>query len=269
MRQSAPFTLPLSRSLGQFFTPPAVVDLAFNIMCWLAPDITKGTLLDLSCGEGAFLAGALRAGFAIEQLYGLDADPRLPGVWAEAGLAGHLAVADGLLGARVPLFDAVVGNPPFAGRPPTDQAEYLAANSRWLVRNLQSNHVSLPRDMWFLERSLGLLKPEGLLAMVLPEGIFANHRWKRQRTDLFAENRVEAIIGLPRSLFRASRTTVKTCLLVLARQIPEPNHHVRLAEIEREEELSEIERLLTLWEQGQSHWQGQPWTMLSSTRRVR
>lgn len=101
-----------SRALGQYFTPPEVVDLAFAVLAWLAPDLRSGRLLDPSCGEGAFLAGALRAGFPPARLYGLDADPRLPETWRAAQAtalpeAAHLAVTDGLVGGGEELFEVI------------------------------------------------------------------------------------------------------------------------------------------------------------------
>jgi type I restriction enzyme M protein len=250
-----------SRALGQFFTPPAVVDLAFAVLAWLRPDCATGCLLDLSCGEGAFLQGALWHGFAAERLYGLDADPRLPALWASAfppPRRPHLALADGLLGPLSPSFDLVVGNPPFAGSPDEAHAEHLRAQYRWWRLSHAKRPLGLPRELWFLERSLGLLREGGLLAMVLPEGILANRRWRRQREDLLARCQLEAVVGLPRAVFRASRTTVKTCLLFLRQQPPAPGHVVRLAELDAEE-IARPAQVIAAWQNGQTVAEGKPW----------
>jgi len=115
----------------------------------------------------------------------------------------------------------------------------------------------LPREWWFLERSLGLLREGGLLAMVLPEGVLANRRWRGQRADLLARCQLEAAIGLPRSVFRASRTTVKTCLLFLRRQPPQPGHIARLAELDPTE-LAHPEALLAPGRRGPPFAEGVP-----------
>ena len=250
-----------SRALGQFFTPPQVVDLALAVLAWLQPRVSEGRLLDLSCGEGAFLHGALRYGFAAERLYGLDADPRLPALWASAfppPQCPHLALADGLLGPGGGSFDVVVGNPPFAGGPDERHLAHLMAQCHWWRLSHAQRPLGLPRELWFLERSLGLLREGGLLAMVLPEGVLANRRWRKQREDLLARCQLEAVIGLPRSVFRASRTTVKTCLIFARRQPAAPGHLVRLAELAADE-IARSQDVIAAWQRREPVAEGTPW----------
>jgi type I restriction-modification system DNA methylase subunit len=103
------------------------------------------------------------------------------------------------------------------------------------------------------------LREEGLLAMVLPEGFLANRRWRPQREDLLARYQVEAIIGLPRSVFRRSRTTVKTVLLLVRHRRPAPGHLVRLAELETEELACALATLTSSWQAGRPRAEGRPW----------
>lgn len=237
-----------SRELGQFFTPDTVVDLAFAVLQWLSPAVNSGLLADISCGEGAFLAGAIRSGFHPDRLYGLDADPHLPVLWNKlfSPSGPHLAVADGLLGQAAECFDVVVGNPPFAGGPDPAHLAALTPAYQWWRLTHARRPEGLPRELWFLERSLELLKRGGLLAMVLPEGTLANRRWRPQRERLLQSSQIEAVIGLPRATFRAARTTVKTCLVFLRKQEPASGHVVRLAELD-EEELNRPQDLLEAW----------------------
>lgn len=253
----------LSRSLGQYFTPPEVVDLAFTLLSWLQPDVHGGRALDLACGEGAFLLGALRHGFAGSHLYGLDADPRLPGLWAEGGLAAagtHLAVTDGLIGGGEGLFEVVVGNPPFGGQWEPGENLGLAWQYGWWRLGGRKG-PALPRELWFLERSLRLLAPGGLLALVLPEGFLANSRWRAQRQALVVAHQIEAVLGLPRNVFRASRAAVKTVLLLARRQPPAAGHRVRLAELEAADLASPhlAATLLEHWQHGRPLSTGRPW----------
>lgn len=248
-----------SRALGQFFTPAEVVDLCFGLLKWLQPGSQAGRLVDLSCGEGAFLQGALRAGFAPEALYGLDADPRLPEVWRAQRLLAqsHLALADGLVGQGEGRFEVVAGNPPFGGGADPEHDSYLAAQYHW--RRLgKRRQADLPRELWFLERSLRLLKPGGLLAMVLPEGFFANCRWRPQREALIGLHQIEAIVGLPRTVFRGSGITVKTALLFLRKTPPPPGHRIRLAELAEDDLAAGAETLIEAWERAPVC-AGRPW----------
>lgn len=244
-------------SLGQYFTPAAVVDLAFAILGWLSPSLTDGRLADLSCGEGAFLSGALRAGFCPWRLYGLDADPRLAAVWRENGLEGaHLAVTDGLVGGGEGLFEVVVGNPPFSGAPDPRHLDQLCGNYGWW--RLSRRPERLPRELWFLERSLRVLADDGLLVMVLPEGIVANDRWVQHRGEIWRDHTVEAVVGLPRSVFRRSGTTVKTCLLVVRKRCPQAGHQVRLVEL-AEGETGMAGAILSAWTGQTEVDEGVPW----------
>lgn len=254
--------MPTPRQLAQYFTPAPVVRLAFDLLQWLQPGLRAGRLVDPSCGAGAFLLGARDAGFRSDQLYGLDLDPALVPVWREAGLVGpqgaHLALADGLAGRGLGQFDLVAGNPPFAGSEALDAPLQERFHYGHLVRTRQQP-PALPRELWFLERSLQLLRSGGLLALVLPEGIFANRRWEAVRGDLLQTTQVEAIIGLPRSTFRANRTTVKTCLLLARKQAPASGHRVRLVELAAAEVETGAGPLLALWERGEEHAEGVPW----------
>lgn len=249
-----------SRPLGQFFTPPQVVDLAFAVLAWLRPGVRAGRLVDLSCGEGAFLAGALRHGFAAERVYGLDVDPQLLPGWQALfppPARPHLALADGLLGPMTEAFEVVVGNPPFGGSPDPAVLPHLTGVYRWW-RLGRRGGGSFPRELWFLERSLRLLRPGGLLGLVLPEGFLANKRWRPQREELLRRAQMEAVIGLPRSVFRHSRAAVKTCLIFVRQQAPAAGHVVRLAELD-DEDLPCPEALLEAWKAGAVHATEAPW----------
>jgi len=123
----------------------------------------------------------------------------------------------------------------------------------------QQSPPSLPRELWFLERSLHLLRPGGLLALVLPEGVFANKRWEPVRAALFAATQVEAVIGLPRETFRAGGATVNTCLLIARKGPTSAGHQARLAEVAVEEIPQAAAVLRAAWEQGQTLAAGEPW----------
>jgi type I restriction-modification system DNA methylase subunit len=248
----------LSRALGQFFTPPEVVDLAFAVLGWLEPQLAQGTLLDLSCGEGAFLAGALRAGFAPDRLYGLDADERLLTGWTDRFPQAHLALADGLIGGGEADFDVVVGNPPFGGTGEVGHDDYLQAHYHWWRLGVRRKAV-LPRELWFLERSLRLLRPGGMLGMVLPEGFLANRRWRAQREALISSCQVEAIIGLPRNVFSGGGAAVKTALLLLRKSRPVAAHQVRLVELAAGELPGSAQTLINEWQKGRPRFHERPW----------
>ncbi len=123
---------------GQFFTPASAADAMVQAVGWpLDPAYPGGALLDPCCGDGAYLAAAIRKVLASglsageqravieERLWGWDIDPEalaacraaLGALLTEAGLPGalprieHRDALDGLRpGERVA---AVVTNPPY------------------------------------------------------------------------------------------------------------------------------------------------------------
>ncbi len=264
-----------SKSRGQFFTPTTVVDFTLGALAWLdaASTATTRRLIDPACGEAAFVLRALEAGLVRPpNAYGLDTDPGLQEVWrAQGALSGaRLGVADGLLADEIcgePLlresFDWVVGNPPYAGTGlKSVSVETLAAVAEryflWRHR-FDRDQITwdklrkVPIEILFIERFWQLCREGGHIAVILPEGVFSNGRWRFVRDWLLSVATVQAVVGLPRNTFRTGSTTAKTCLLLATRRPPEAGHRVRLAEVDSvgvgagEDQLPQ---LLAAWKEG-------------------
>jgi predicted RNA methylase len=96
------------RALGQWWTPPAVVELALAIA-----DVRGARVCDPTCGDGAFVARAAAAG--AREVVGVEIDADAAALARARGGAGARIVCGdlfdrGVIDAR---FDVVVGNPPF------------------------------------------------------------------------------------------------------------------------------------------------------------
>jgi type I restriction enzyme M protein len=190
---------------GQFFTPRHVVDF---IVQMLAPR-KREVVVDPACGSGAFLSRA-RAFGAIA--FGCDVDPRAVRVarlFALVGRADPSAVrrVDGLRTNDLPAADIVAMNPPFAGRAAADGFEVAD-----IVRNPE-------RDVLFLERALGLLRPGGRLGIVLPYNKASGESFAELRRWLAEKARVLAIVGLPRETF-LPHTSQRTFVLFAQKRRP-------------------------------------------------
>jgi len=83
-------------------------------------------------------------------------------------------------------------------------------------------------EVLFLERFFQFARPGGHVAIVLPEGILANARQRRVREWLLDRYQLDAVVGLPRSVFRGHGTTARTALLVARASPPAPGHRVAL-----------------------------------------
>ncbi len=111
--------------------------------------------------------------------------------------------------ARMPKFDAVVANPPFSYRwEPTD---VLGEDMRFKNYGLAPKSAA---DFAFLLHGFHYLKPEGVMAIILPHGVlFRGGAEERIRTKLLQDGHVDTVIGLPANLFFS--TGIPVCILVL------------------------------------------------------
>ena len=171
-------------------------------------------VIDPACGDGVFLRQALDCGLATcDRLFGCDIEPHFAESWRAGGLC-RVYGADGLadhpdLGITAGSFDLVVGNPPFG----------FAGRGR-------------PRmEIAFLRRFVDLAAGGGQIAVILPEGIFANARTQRLRDGLLDGIRVHAIIELPGRAFAHENTAARTAVLFAQRTPGQPSDTVRLGRI--------------------------------------
>lgn len=236
------------QALGQYFTPRPVIDFALDALVRFGTRIEGARVLDPACGPGEWLAAARARGAG--QVAGMDCDAALAAAWRNGGLAGdprcRLQVRDGLAAGAVEeaSFDLVAGNPPFGAQLPDTRPEALRELARTyhlprrgserLLREPTAAELRaiarFPVELLFLERFVTACRPGGSIAIILPEGVLANARWRYARAWLLGELTLHAVVGLPRAVFRAHATTARTCLVLARRLPPGPGHEVLLAE---------------------------------------
>ena len=194
-------TAELRKARGAFFTPP---ELCRYLAGW-AIRTPQDAVLEPSCGEAAFLVAAAermgRLGPGPGLLHGVDVHPA-SAVEARRILAGtghptEIKVADFFTLAPSPIYDAVIGNPPFV------RYQDFTGEARSLSREAAlTAGVNLTRlaSSWaaFTVHSALFLKPGGRLALVLPAELlsvnyaaevrrFLLRRFGRVRLVLFTE----------------------------------------------------------------------------------
>jgi type I restriction enzyme M protein len=239
---------------GQFFTPRSVTDLLIESL-----DPQPGeTIIDPACGAGGFLTSAARHllanGVGIGKLsslvsstfYGIDKDEYLvklaklhislltrahpTTIWGDS-----LSQQNGSKSLKEILprdgFDVLVTNPPFGVRIVAAKPEVLKTfelarkwiqergSDRWKPTGEVRSQV--PPQVLFVERCLSLLKEGGRLGMVLPESLLSNKSYRYVMEYLQQKSEIQAVIGMPESLFKTSGkggTHTKTCLVVARRR---------------------------------------------------
>jgi len=153
--------------LGQFFTPKAAARFIVN---WAdLANIPKGVAVDPACGDGVFLRELATAGFG--HILGLDIDSEvLDGLADKVPSSVKLQQADGLRISLESFADFVVGNPPFS-------AKYGRVKDRSALNQfiLGKARPSQAIEVLFLERFVQIAKTGGLIAIILPQGVFASY----------------------------------------------------------------------------------------------
>lgn len=197
----------------QFFTPRSIIEL---MVAFVRPYL-RGRVCDPCCGTGGFLRGAARDGV---ELFGAEVDERL--AWAAGlNLLLHGAPATvrhlpgpGSLGPGLAdwagTMDVILTNPPFG----SDFSDPAHLSDFQLGRN----HAHRRRGVLFVERCLELLRPGGVMACVLDDGVLNGAGNTDVRALIRARADVLAVVSLPEVTFMPY-ASVKTSILVLQRRI--------------------------------------------------
>ena len=106
-------------------------------------------------------------------------------------------------------FDVILTNPPFAG----EVKEKHILDCYDVAKGKQR----IERDVLFVERCVGLLRPGGRMAMVLPHNKFGGSMFSHLREWVVGHTRVLGVIGLGRNTF-LPHTHQKASILLLQRE---------------------------------------------------
>ena len=229
--------------MGQYFTPDPVVRMAVE-MIDPKPD---EMILDPFCGSGHFLTCSLEhveenykntiddytyRQFAFFHLHGIEKDPKMVRV-AMTDMKLHddghsnIRCLDALLSFdNYPDIQALVGedntspeifhvcltNPPFGD---LLTGEVIQILGRFV---LGKGRESLPLEILGLERTLQFLRPNGRMAIVLPQSILTNAWMQFVRNFILNNCKVEAIVSLPPQTFAPFKGVGKASVLFLTKK---------------------------------------------------
>jgi type I restriction enzyme M protein len=217
---------------GQFFTPLELVKMMVNI----AGPKEHEKVVDPAAGTGGFLLEThiYRKNHSSDHgrfghLIGIEKDrdlQRLGGAIIRIATSGtgKIELGNSLdisFLARLepsPLdADIVLTNPPFGSKIGiTDEKllhqyklghEWVFAENEGMGEQRESLRKSQDPQILFLELSLLILKPGGMLGIVLPEGIFGNRKTGYIWDFVRKIGRIEAMVDCPRTTFQPSTDT--------------------------------------------------------------
>jgi len=162
-------TLTAQKTLGAYYTDEAVVDY---LVKWAIRGPSE-SVLDPSCGDGAFLEAAAKRlrklGARHATPWGIDIDGRA--LRAATNRLSHAKLLNknffAVRPSEIPSFDVVIGNPPFIRYQTFNEDKRGDALGRAREAGVVLPHLS---SSWapFVVHSVGFLKPQGRLAMVVP-----------------------------------------------------------------------------------------------------
>jgi type I restriction enzyme M protein len=212
-----------SDSLGRYYTSPDVSRALIERINVPKPNL----LLELGSGSGALCAAAANR-WQDARLVTVDTDVRAskPSGVRELSLASnhrhfvHDALDEDLpnkIGLHLGTVDVAVCNPPYIR--PRWRADFGSIlEDAGLSGALASLHDA-GADLLFLAQNLRLLRREGKLGLILPDGLVTAERFSGVRHALLRQHLIEQVVQLPRGVFKG--TEAQTYLAVLSKMAGE------------------------------------------------
>lgn len=231
--------------LGQYFTMRQIARFTVGML-----DINHSQyVIDPTCGSGGFLLEVLlhvwnkldkeyagrqelariKNDFALNNVYGIEIHEILARICkinlllhqdGHTNIDGDKSCLDVLfnkdrLNIAEDNFNVVVGNPPFGDTIVEGDEDQLGNNS---LSNFEvsAGCTQIPSEHIIVEKSVRWLKEDGVLGMVLPDGVLNNQGsapCKKLRNYLAKNGKILAVVSLPDFAFRKSGAQNKTSIL--------------------------------------------------------
>jgi type I restriction enzyme M protein len=216
--------------LAQYFTPTALTDFIIEI---LNPQFGEH-IKDPACGSADFLTAAFRRGQRwpdyASSVWGSDVSPEA----VQVAVLNMILNGDGKTNIREEdslakieanhaTSDIVVCNPPFGTRIVERSTStllnfdlghtWVRKNGRWEVgKDVLDSQES---GILFAEACVKLLRPQGRLALIVPNGYLGNRstRYSVLREWLLRQCRIAVIVALPRFTFKSSGADVSASVI--------------------------------------------------------
>lgn len=197
--------------LGQYLTP---VPVARFLAALVTSDRKPKMVLDPFCGAGLLLE---QVGiFAQSAKYvGVEINPPMVGVAKSLAKISEIEMdirkGDSFklfLDGEFESFDTVVANPPFGAT-----ANSLNSSDARLPKALRNTN-GIPSEILGIEVCVSVLKPGGVLGIVLPTSVLTNKSWSGYREYVFRNLEITAAISLPPETFSPFKGVANSCVLI-------------------------------------------------------
>lgn len=116
-------------------------------------------------------------------------------------------------------FDVVIGNPPYG-------ASVSLAETRYFGKKYQLQDYQLDSYFLFIERSLEVLRPQGLLGFIIPNTWLLNLKSSKIRQHLFSKTAISNIVHYQIPVFK--QAVVDTEIMIFVNENPDKSHEINV-----------------------------------------
>jgi type I restriction enzyme M protein len=201
-------------------------------------------VLELGSGSGSLCSAAANR-WRDAQLVTVDVDRRVPkrldpertGAGLKHAHFVHDALDEALsdkIGLGLGTVDVAVCNPPYIR--PRWRSDFGKILEDAGLSGALASLYDAGADLLFLAQNLRLLRRNGKLGLILPDGLVTAERFTGVRRALMRQHMVEQVVQLPRGVFKG--TEAQTYLAVLSKMAGETDH-VKLRQMGSDGHLSE------------------------------
>ncbi|WP_029512154.1 MULTISPECIES: N-6 DNA methylase [Mesoplasma] len=221
----------LKKDLAQYYTPIPIIKFIASLI-----DVkSNNRIIDPAGGSGDFLVGILEKyknsdTFSLikENLHYWDlSEDALKVAFINMVLHGdgrtNIEQLDSIerFDYKNNSFDYVITNPPFGSKTKWDGSNEIMKQYK-IVENEKANKEL---GILFIERSIKLLKENGILIIILPSGYMNNSSMSFIR-NYCLKYRIIADISLPPGAFKGADTGVKTDILIIKKEILDKDYKI-------------------------------------------
>ncbi len=219
-------------------------------------DLSSFTVMDPTCGVGTLLIEAARAyinylknrsdtkesiediidSFLRKGIVGQDKVDRmvrlskintlLMGANSQNIHIGNSISGDSEIDSYNEKVDFIFTNPPFGAEYPLSQ---LPAQDYPALKEMNVTSQSICSELLLLLKCISLLKPNGKLAIVLPDSVFSAKGLNAYVRDYILNHyTINAVIEMPAVTFAQAGTRTKTSILYLTKSAPNTSHKITM-----------------------------------------